>query len=632
VDLRVPQTNSPGTLATPELRDATVTLPQGLATSPSAADGLRGCSEAEIALSSDGPPSCPDASQIGTAEVHTPLLDHTLAGAVYLGTPECNPCNDADAASGRMLRLFIAINDPKTGVVVKLAGTASASPQTGQLTATFKNNPQLPFDDLQLRFKDGPRAPLATPQKCGVFTTASDLVPWSSPETPDATPSSSFGVDWDGAGGGCPTALPFAPSFAAGTVLPKAGAYSPFTLTLTRADREQDLSQIQLRMPPGLLGMLSRVPLCGEPQAALGSCSQASRIGTTTVAAGPGSHPFYLSAPVYLTGPYDGAPFGLTVALPAVAGPFNLGLVVVRAAITVDPHTSAVTVTSGALPQIIAGVPVRLRTVNVTVDRPGFIFNPTSCSEQAVTGVIASAQGAAAAVSSPFAVGGCTSLPFHPSFTVSTQARTSKALGASLDVKVAQRPGEAAIHKVEVSLPLALPSRLTTLQKACTEGQFEANPAGCPAGSDVGIAMARTPLLNAPLTGPAYLVSHGGAAFPDLVIVLQGEGITIDLVGNTDIRKGVTFSRFEAVPDAPLSSFELYLPEGPHSVLAANLPAGANGSLCTARLVMPTTITGQNGARIRQSTKLKVTGCEKVKRKTNRSRTARRGGKGRNHR
>jgi hypothetical protein len=593
-----------------------------MSVNPGVADGLQGCSDAQISLFSADPAICPDASQIGTAEVHTPLLDHPLAGAVYIGTPLCNPCNDADAASGRMLRLFIQVNDPQSGVVVKLPGTVSANPSTGRLIATFKNNPQLPFSDLKLQFKGGPRAPLATPQTCGVFTTTSDLEPWSAPETPDATPSSSFGVSWDGAGGACPASPPFAPSFTAGTVMPKAGGYSPFTLTLARADREQDLSQVQVHMAPGLLGTLSSVPLCGEPQAGLGTCSQASRIGTTTVAAGAGSDPFYLSGPVYLTGPYNGAPFGLSVAVPAVAGPFNLGTVVVRAAITIDPLTAAVTVTSGALPQIIDGVPVRLRTVNVTVDRPGFIFNPTSCSAQAVTATIGSAQGATAAVSSPFAAGGCASLPFKPRFTASTQAKTSKAGGASLDVKVAYPAGQANIRSVKVDLPKQFPSRLTTLQKACVAAVFEANPASCPAASVVGIARAVTPVLPVTLTGPAYLVSHGGAAFPDLVVVLQGEGVRVDLTGATLIKKGITSSTFKTVPDVPISSFELYLPQGKYSVLGANLPASAKYSLCGQTLAMPTAITGQNGAVLKQTTKIAVTGCPKAKKKKTKARKA----------
>jgi hypothetical protein len=657
VDLQVPQTDSPNTLATPQLKDATVTLPQGMAVSPSAADGLQGCSDAQVAPSSADPASCPAASQIGTVRVHTSLLDHPVSGGVYVGTPLCDPCSEADAVNGRMLRLFIAINDPKTGVVVKLPGTVSANPQTGQLTARFKNNPQLPFDDLQLQFKGGARAAVTTPSTCGTFTTTTDLSPWSAPFTPDATPSSSFEIT------GCASLGRFAPSFSAGTTNPEAGAFSPFTLTFSRSDEDQAFSAITVRTPPGLLGMLSKVPLCGEPQATQGTCPVGSQIGTTTVAAGAGSNPLWLPVagrpanPVYLTGPYNGAPFGLSIVVPAIAGPFNLGNVVVRASIAVNPATAALTVTSGQLPVILDGIPLRVRTVSVTVDRPAFMLNPTRCDPMSVNGRITSAQGASAELSSRFQVGNCTGLSFHPRFSASTQGATSKANGASLVVRVATNQGptadpasaaEANIKKVDVSLPLALPSRLTTLQKACGEAQFASNPAGCPTGSDVGTAVAHTPILPVPLEGPAYLVSHGGAAFPDLVIVLQGDGIVIDLTGNTQITKGVTYSRFETVPDAPISSFELRLPEGPYSALAANKNLCAPTKAVTVRkrisrrihgrvvrtlkkvemsvsepLLMPTTITGQNGAVLHQTTKLAVTGCRShaAKKKVKRRRT-----------
>jgi hypothetical protein len=345
---------------------------------------------------------------------------------------------------------------------------------------------------------------------------------------------------------------------------------------------------------------------------------------------------------VFLTTGYKGAPFGLSVVVPAIAGPFNLGTVVVRAKIEIDPSTSALTVTSDPLPQILDGIPIRTRSVNVTIDRPGFTFNPTSCEPQSVTGMIASTQGASVAVSSRFQAANCANLPFKPAFSASTSGKTSKANGASLVVKVSQKPGEANIHKVDLTLPLVLPARLTTLQKACTEVQFNVNPAGCPAGSVIGTATARTPILNVPLTGPAYLVSHGGAAFPDVEFILQGNeqggNIQIVLDGKTDIKKGITYSRFETVPDAPISSFETVLPQGPHSALAAN------GNLCAntksvrvkkrvlvrskghtrrvlrtvtrqvpAALLMPTTLVGQNGAQVAQTTKIAVTGCPKAK-------------------
>ena len=311
----------------------------------------------------------------------------------------------------------------------------------------------------------------------------------------------------------------------------------------------------------------------------------------------------------------------MSIVTPAVAGPFSLGDVIVRAAISVNPNTSALTVSSDPLPQIIDGVPLRIQTVNVTIDKPGFMFNPTNCAQQQVTGTITGAlpngsAGSSVAVSSPFAAAGCKDLPFKPTFTVSTQGKTSKADGASLDVKLTSKGGpqagggEANIRAVKVDLPKQLPSRLTTLQKACTEAQFDANPAGCPAASNVGTASAVTPIFSHPLTGPAYFVSHGGQAFPDLEIVLQGEGITLILDGNTDIKKGITSSIFRSVPDAPITNFELKLPTGPYSILGTNLPASANYSLCGQKLALPTAFVAQNGAEIHESTPLSVSGCK----------------------
>jgi uncharacterized repeat protein (TIGR01451 family) len=641
VDLEVPQSQTRGLegRATPPLKNATVTLPQGVSLSSGAADGLAACSAESIDLASTESGHCPLASQVGTAEAVTPLLEEPLKGHVYIAQPGCGgagqpACTNADAAHGNLFGLYLELAG--SGVVIKQHGIVSANPATGQLTTTFSNAPQQPFSHLRLAFKDGPHAPLSNPQTCGQALTSTDMTPWSTPQTPDATPSWAFTVTGcEGGAGG----MPFNPSFEAGTTGTAAGAYTSFTTTFGRTDRQQNLSAIQVHTPTGLLGMLSHVTLCREPQAAQGACSAASRIGTSNAAAGAGSQPFWVSGPVYLTGPYKGAPFGLSVAVPAVAGPFNLGTVVVRAAISVDPRTSALTITSDPLPQIIDGVPLRIQTVNVTVDRPQFMFNPTNCEAKRVTARIVSAQGSAADVASPFAAAGCKNLPFKPSFNVSTQGNGTfgggaKGKGASLDVKISQARGEPAIGKVDTQLPIALPSRLTTLQQACTETQFSANPAGCPQGSFVGVASAVTPVLNVALTGPAILVSHGGAAFPDLDIVLQGEGIRIDLTGSTDIKKGITYSRFETVPDAPISSFELRLPEGPHSVLAAITNLCHLTKTVTVRshgkrvkrtvatpLLMPTTITGQNGAVTRQTTKIKVSGCAA----TARARTSKRG-------
>jgi hypothetical protein len=638
-ELKVPQRTGFGEASTPELKNVTVTLPEGVSVSPSAAQGLQGCRETgpegiDMPLAMAHPDEagegeeigadglahlaaghCPAASTLGTVEVSTPLLPQPLMGHVYLAQPKCGgqgqpACTQASATNGELFGLYIEAAGE--GVIVKLPGTVAANPSTGQLTATFKENPRLPFEDLKLHFNGGPRAPLANPQACGSFAASSDLSAWSGGlgGTPDVSgPSAPFTVDWDGHGGACPASLPFDPGLSAGTLSPTAGGYAPLSVSFTRQDREQYLSAVQVKTPPGLLGMLSHVSLCGEPQAQQGTCGAESQIGSTTVAAGAGEHPFYLGGRVYITGPYDGAPFGLSVVVPALAGPFNLGDVIVRAAINVDPSTAALTITSGPLPQIIDGVPTRIRSINVTVDRPEFTFNATNCTGQQITATLAGSQGASASVSSPYAPSGCASLPFKPSLTASTQGQASKANGASLIVKVAQKPGEANIAKVELQLPKALPTRLSTLQKACTEAQFNTNPAGCPAGSVIGTAKATTPTLNVPLTGPAILVSHGGAAFPDVEFILQGQGVTIVLDGKTDIKNGITYSRFETVPDAPISSFETILPEGPYSILGAYVPVKENYNLCKTSLTMPTIITAQNGAQRTQSTKLAVTGC-----------------------
>lgn len=640
VDLKVPQKTLFEEAATPDLKGASVTLPEGVSVSPSAADGLEGCPEHgehgidipnNEGLHPDeagegeeiGPDGlahlvaghCPKASALGTVEIITPLLEKPLTGHVYLAQPKCGgasqpACTEASATNGELYGLYVEAEG--SGIVVKLPGSVSADPTTGRLTARFTENPQFPFSELKMHFHGGPRAPLANPQSCGSFATTSTLTSWAGQEVSDASPS--FGIDWTGSGGACPGSLPFAPLFSAGTSDVTAGAFSPFVLSFSRNDREQNLGGLSVRLPEGLLGRVAGVPLCSEAQANAGACGPESQIGTASVLAGPGEHPLYVSGGrVYLTTGYRGAPFGLSIVVPAVAGPYNLGNVVVRAAIQIDPNTSQVTVTSDSLPQSKDGVPFRLREVRTEIDRAGFTLNPTSCEEEKVVGEIAGVPlkageaAASADVSSPFAVTGCKELPFKPSFSVFTQAKTSKADGASLTVKVTQKPGEANIHKVDLTLPKMLPARLTTLQKACTEVQFNANPAGCPEGSLIGTATVHTPILSTALTGPAYLVSHGHAAFPDVEFVLQGEGVQIVLDGKTDIKSGITYSRFETVPDAPVSSFETVLPEGPHSALTTEQPGKTN--LCTQSLIIPTVMVGQNGAQITQSTPVKAQGC-----------------------
>jgi len=672
VDLHIPQNEDPTGLAEADLKDAVVTLPPGMVVNPAQAGGLVGCplltgrggekearearkEETGINMESEQQANCPDASKIGSVEVDTPLLEKPLKGAVYVAQQgNAGPAQGSNPF-GSLLAIYVAVDDPQTGVVVKLAGKVSADPLTGQLTTSFDEDPQLPFEDFKLDFFGGPRASLVTPSACGTYTTTTSLTPWSAPESGSpANPSYPFQIS-SGADGAACAPQGFAPSFTAGMTSSQAGGFSPFTLVLARNDGEQALSAIATRMPPGLTGLLARVPLCDEAQANAGTCSPDSQIGHVTVTAGAGPEPIALPQagmpqdPVFLTGPYHGAPFGLSIVVPAEAGPFNLGTVVVRAKVEVDPHTAQVSVLSDPMPTILQGIPVDVRTVDVTVDREGFLFNPTDCGPLSVDGTITSTQGTSAAVSSRFQAVNCANLPFKPKLTVSTQGKTSKANGASLTVKVSEKPGEANIHKVDLQLPKALPARLTTLQKACTAAQFEANPAGCPAASVIGTGIAHTPLLNVPLTGPAYLVSHGGAAFPDVEFVLQaderGGEVEIVLDGKTDIKKGITSSRFETVPDAPISTFETVLPEGPHSVLSANTNLCAptqpvtvhrtvsvrrNGHTVHVRravkervivpLTAPTTIAGQNGAQFTQPSKIAVTGCTRnVKKKVKRT-------------
>ncbi len=376
----------------------------------------------------------------------------------------------------------------------------------------------------------------------------------------------------------------------------------------------------------GPVGVALKVTLCPEPQASEGACPEASLIGHTVVSAGLGNAPFTVEGgKVFITGPYKGAPFGLSILNPAKAGPFDLGTVVVRAKIEVDPTTAALHVVSDALPTMKDGIPLQIQHVAVTVDKPEFTFNPTDCNPMKLTGTMTSTEGASASVATPFQVTNCGSLAFKPGFSASTSGKPSRLDGTSLDVKLTYPTlpaGEQTnIAKVKVELPKQLPARLTTLQKACTEAAFDANPESCPAASKVGEAVATTPILAGGLAGPAYFVSHGGAKFPELVVVLKGEnGVTVDLHGETFIsKKGITSSTFATVPDVPVGSFELKLPAGPYSALAAN------GNPCASNLTMPTEFVAQNGARVDQSTQISVTGCKpaiRVVRRTMRGSTA----------
>jgi hypothetical protein len=592
-----------GDINTADIQDAHVTLPEGMTLNPPAANGLGVCTAAQIAIGNPGPSTCPASSRIGTVTIETDLPPGSLTGGVYLGSPS------GGTITGPPYTIYLDA-ESNLGVSVRLQGQVNPNPTTGRLEVTFVNNPQLPFSELRLGLNGGARAPLANPLVCGNAPTESLFSPYTTGKLQALSPTSFVTT-------GCPNPIPFALTQSTQSTSTTAGVYSPYTFNLARTDGQQYLSQISTTLPAGLLGAIPSVTLCGEPQAAAGTCGEGAKIGTVTVTAGAGSEPYQLSGTVYLTGPYDGAPYGLSITVPVIAGPFNLGTVLARASIRVDPHTARVIVstpppgTPGALPTIVAGVPVRLKTLRVEINRPSFIFNPTNCSALATESTLTSTFGATQGVASPFQVGGCSALPFKPTFKVSTSAKTSKKNGASLQVSLTQPAHEANLKSVYVSLPKQLPSRLTTLQKACPEATFAANPVNCrKLGSEVGSAVVTTPVLPGPppgrdgnLRGSAYLVSHGGEAFPDLDIVLEGDGVTVILTGNTKITRGVTSSTFAAIPDVPVSSFVLTLPVGEHSALTAD------GSLCTKALTVPTTIDAQSGAQITQKTRLAVTSC-----------------------
>jgi hypothetical protein len=633
VDVHVPQEAvlNAESLAQSAVRQITVALPAGVLVNPSGADGLEACTEGQVGyLGSQsngeepqftpqiGELFCPDAAKVGTAEITSPLLPagQRVRGAVYIASQNANPF-------GSLIAMYIVAKDPISGVVVKQAGEVHLT-ETGQLVTTVKDVPQLAFEDAELQFFGGERAPLTTPARCGAYTTRASFTPWSGNQPVPST--STFEITRGPGNSGCPGAsLPFAPTLAAGSTNIQAGALTQFTTVLSREDGNQSLASLQMRMPPGFAGLLSGVSLCAEQQANEGTCGPESEIGETTISAGVGADPITVKGGrVYITGPYHGAPFGLSIVNPVKTGPFDLentpeqhptcDCVVVRARIEVDPHTAQLTITTDdegpyRIPQIVAGIPVQLRRVNVAINRPGFTFNPTSCRPSVIAATVTGDEHATQALSVPFRVANCANLAFAPILTVSTSGKTSKANGASLNVKLsypkAPFGSQANVKSVKVDLPKQLPSRLTTLQQACPAATFESNPAGCPPASIVGHAKVITPILPVPLEGPAYFVSHGGAAFPSLILVLQGYGITIELTGATSIKHGITSSTFSTPPDAPLNTFELKLPQGKYSALAAN------ASLCKAKLGMPTAFVGQNGAEQQKITKITVTNCPK---------------------
>lgn len=624
VDLRVPQTNSEGTLANTALANSTVTLPKGVTLSPSAANGLTACSEEQMGLTSESPirfnlepAACADSAKVGTLTIKTQLLEEDLHGSVYVAAQNANPFHSKFA-------IYLGIDDPKTNTVVKLAGKVVPDPATGQLTTTVTENPQLPFDDLVLNFFGGSRAALVNPSLCGEYTTATALTPWSAadPANPTAaetaTPSDSFKVESGPNGSACAASLegrPFAPALSAGTESSKAGASSPFVLRLTRKDGEQELRSLDVVTPKGFTASLKGVSYCpqsgieaaernssGAAELAQPSCPSASQVGTITTGAGAGETPFYVNGKAYLAGPYKGAPLSMVFITPAVAGPFDLGTVAVRAALHINPETAQVTVKSDPIPQILEGVPLRVRSIKVAVDRPGFTRNPTSCEPSAVSATVAGASGASSTPSNRFQVGDCSQLGFQPKLSLSLSGPTHRSAYPKLRAVLTTREGDANIGRAQVTLPKTQFLENAHIQTICTRVQYAAQ--ACPAKSVYGYAKAWSPLLDQPLEGPVYLRSSNHQ-LPDMVASLDGQ-IHVDLVGRIDSVRARIRNTFETIPDAPVSKFELTMQGGKKGLLVNNT------ELCKTKSRATVLFNGQNG-KTSDSNPVVKADCKKAK-------------------
>jgi hypothetical protein len=588
-----------------QVNTASVTMPEGMTLNPSAAHGLEACTVAQARIhSAKFGVECPAGSELGTVSLEVPTLPPgSLTGAMYLGGPVEG--SETAPIKGPPYIIYVVANSEHYGVSVRLKGEAIPNPVTGQLTTVFKENPEQPFTKLTLNFKREALTSIANPLMCGESKGSTNFTPVAS-GVPAAEPA--FGVSIIG----CGSPIAFAPTQTTSNQTAVPAANTSFTFNLVRPNGQQYLSKVSTTLPEGLAGKIPDAEQCSEAAANSEetACPEGSKIGTATVEAGAGITPYTFSGPVYLTGPYNGAPFGMSIKIPAVAGPFNLGTQVTRATINVSPYTGRVVVAS-VLPTIRGGVPLRVRKITVAVEKQGFLVNPTSCNalatESTLTGFTpGSSVTASATASSPFQLANCGSLGYTPKFVAKTSAQRSKANGASLETTLNFTAGQANTKSVLVTLPKALPSRLTTLQKACLAATFEANPYACPEGSFVGSARANTPLLPGKLQGPAILVSHGGEAFPDLELVLEANGVRIILDGKTNIKKGITTTDFKTTPDAPVSSVTVVLPRGPHSALTTEK---LTTNLCTTKLVMPTLITAQNGKVFKQSTVIKPTNC-----------------------
>jgi hypothetical protein len=603
-----PQEESPEGRATAALKDATVTLPEGMSLNPAAANGLAACSEEQMGYAPEEgkirfattPQICPDAAKVGTLSVHTPLLDEDQPGAIYVAKPFDNPF-------GSLLAIYLAVEDETTGIVAKLAGKVTPNPVTGQLQATFAENPELPLEDIDLHFFPGARGVLTTPLTCGPQTTTSTLTPWSTPEGADAHPSDSFGIST-----GCSpseAAAPKTTTFTAGTQSPISGAYSPFVLRLSRPDGSQHITGIETTLPEGLLGKLAGVAYCpevgiaraisrerpemGKAEQAEPSCPASSEVGTVQVTAGSGSAPIPVSGHAYLAGPYKGAPLSLVVIVPAVAGPFDLGTVVDRVALNVDEYTARIHAVADPLPTIREGIPLNARSIELRLDRPSFTLNPTSCEAMAIEGTATTQAGQSEPLSNRFQVGECGRLKFKPNLSLKLSGATGRTGHPALKATVTypNKGTYANIARAQVSLPHAEFLHQAAIADACTKPLLAAR--ACPKKSIYGKARAWSPLLDKPLEGPVYLVGGYGYKLPAMVAELNGQ-IRFLLVGKIDTGKsGGIRNTFEVVPDAPVSRFVLQIRGGKHGLLENS------EDLCEKPRKAGVAFTAQNGRSLR---------------------------------
>jgi hypothetical protein len=608
VELKVPQVDAPDGLSTAHVRDVTVALPEGMVVSPSSAPGLEACSPAQIGLGVDAEPTCPRASKLGTVTAETPLLEDALAGEVFLAQQNENPF-------GSMLAMYLVVRGP--GVLVKIPGRVDADPVTGRLTATFKNNPQLPFSVLRVKLPGGENAPLATPASCGTHQTATNIVSWATPAVlPFSTPMT---IDQGCDRGG------FSPAVSAGSTNTAAGEHSTFALRIQRADGQQHVRSVTTTMPAGLLANIASVPLCGEAQANAGTCDDASQVGTTRTAAGPGTSPLTLPGKVFLTGGYKGGQYGLAIVVRALAGPFDLGTVVVRASISVDPIDAHVTVVSDDVPNVLSvkgkdgvsnGFKLLIRDIQVNVDRPSFIINPTSCAPKAIGGTIGSYGGATATISQRFQVDGCAGLDLKPdlALTLSGKGQTTDGKHPAVSAVLTQHSGQSNLSKVRVALPLSLALDPDNANGLCEFVDGSKVEPTCPKASIVGKATAVTPILNEPLTGPVYFVKNvrkdpkSGReirTLPKLVLPLVGpNGIKLTLTGTSAVENDHLVTTFDNIPDAPVSSFKLDIIGGKGGILTVS-----NADICKSTQVAEKQVDGQNGKDADTSVSIQTPNC-----------------------